>query len=432
MAKVLQAAGNTMAGLRGHTMPPAVDATLGVRSLREDYCKPANRSEIPRNLKAIEDSFQLGNFGQIASNERQDFPRFQYLFQGGELLPPAVFMLAMELGPYETINGRQLLFDPEVLVLRDNIVVAYKPLVQKVRQLVSKEIDELPDLMLRKFAKAWTAWEAAWLRNREVHAVEALQPLAKTILSLEPLLNSANKERLLPWPRVQHQKAVTLKCLEGFVHSFGELAATVLPSMQREMDHDPRLLLLMDHVLSLRGEKPATSVLDGLSAAPDVAFPDHQRTAQANTPVLGGQTLTKDSAAGVSLDAYAFKLLGASVGDAVASGRLKAISGNGQAGRAKLMHTAGLESTAASLEQHQHLLVPGPKDSELVKKAMSHAAELLSAFENLKDMLISLKTTLEHIDPALDKDEAFVQMLVRFEKAFRKAKRLFLEPDNLA
>ena len=58
------------------------------------------------------------------------------------------------------------------------------------------------------------------------------------------------QERLLPWPRVQHQKAqthwgklrlqfqatgatsqaVTLKCLEGFINSFSELAANVLPS----------------------------------------------------------------------------------------------------------------------------------------------------------------------------------------------------------
>ena len=45
---------------------------------------------------------------------------------------------------------------------------------------------------------------------------------------------------------------------------------------------------------------------------------------------------------------------------------------------------------------------------------------------------MSLKSTLEHIDPALDKDDAFVATLQRFERAFRRSRRLFLEPDNLA
>jgi len=432
MAPVLQAAGNTMMGSSGGMRGPPnmASATIGVRSLREDYCKPSSRSDIPRNLKAIEEEMRAGNFGRIASDEREAYPRFSYLFQGGELLPPAVFMQALELTNFEHINGQQLQFDPEILVLRDNLVVTYKPLVAKIRQMQAREVSELPDALLRKFAKAWFAWESAWLRNREVHAVEALQPLAKAILSLEPLLNSAKKERLLPWPRVQHQKAVTLKCLEGFVSSFGELAACVLPSMKREMHHDPRLLLLMDHVLSLQGQKPAESVLDGLSAAPDVTFPEHKTPG----PQTGNQsqTLTKETPGAMSLDMYAFKLLGSSVGDAVASGRLTAITGNGQAGRAKLVQDPGLSTTAASLAEHQHLLVPGAKDGELAHKAVAHAAELLAAFENLKDLLLSLKSTLEHIDPSLDRDEAFVAILQRFERAFRKAKKLFLEPDNLA
>merc|ERR1712151_661276 len=123
----------------------------------------------------------------------------------------------------------------DVLVYRDNLVMAYKPLVAKIRMLHSREIDELPQRMVSNFARAWTAFESSWLRNCEIHAVEALQPLAKAILALEPLLNSAEKERLLPWPRVQHQKVVTHKCLEGFVHALSELASSVLPSLQREL-----------------------------------------------------------------------------------------------------------------------------------------------------------------------------------------------------
>eukprot|EP00933_Yihiella_yeosuensis_P019231 TRINITY_DN1558_c3_g3_i1.p1 TRINITY_DN1558_c3_g3~~TRINITY_DN1558_c3_g3_i1.p1 ORF type:complete len:434 (+),score=97.28 TRINITY_DN1558_c3_g3_i1:102-1403(+) len=431
----LVAAGNQLTGQRSVRSPggPAQNPSLGVRSLREDYCKPQSRSDIPRNLTAIEERLRSGLYGDCAAAEREEYPRFHYLYQGGELLPPAVFVMALELGPCETINGHQLPFDPEVLVLRDNLVMTYKPLVQKVRQLHAREISDLPAAMLQRFAQAWLAWESVWLRNREVHAVEALQPLAKAILSLEPLLNSAEKERLLPWPRVQHQKAITLKCLEGFMHEFGQLSAVVLPSMQREMNHDPRLLLLMDHVLSLRGEKPAGTVLDGLSAAPEVGFPDLQRPGPDASNRSGMQTMPlKDPTKGVSLDAYAFKLLGASVGDAVASGRLHIGSGNGQAGRAKIQNGPGLTATAASLEERTHLMVPGPKDTAVVTKAIHQAAELLAAFENLKDVLLSLKNTLEHIDPSLDKDEAFVQILLRFERAFRRSKRVFLEPDNLA
>jgi len=278
------------------------------------------------------------------------------------------------------------------------------------------------------FARAWTAWESAWLRNREVHAVEALQPLAKAILSLEPLLLSIDKERLLPWPRVKHQKVVTLKCLEGFVHSFSDLSAAVLPSLRRELDPDPRLLLLMDHVLSLRGDNSMKSCLDGLSAAPEVSFPDHQKGPPSPSGAAKAALGTgKDAGAALTLDAYAFKLLGASVGDAAASGKLTAVTGNGQAGRAKLTSSLGNPDKLLGT-----LPTPETKHSVLGEKAAQHAIELLLAFESIKDMLLSLKNTLEHIDPALDMDQTFVEHLTRFERAYKRSRRLFLEPDNLA
>merc|ERR1719440_400796 len=414
----------------GSMAQPYNMATLGIRSLREEYMRPMHRSDIPRNLKLIEERIgaDARTAEPVASAERLDLPRFQYLFKGGELLPPAVFIAALEMGNFEMLNGKQMSFDSDVLILRDNLVAAYKPAVTCCRRLMTKEIENLPPRIVLNFTRAWTAWESAWLRNREIHAVEALQPLAKAILSLEPLLLSHEKERLLPWPRVQHQKVVTLKCLEGFVHSLAELAACVLPSLQRELAHDTRLLLLMDHVLSLNGDSSVKSCLSGLSSTPDVSFPDHQAPSAPPGPAAmrDMQLTASRDGKGMALDSYAFKLLGASVGDAKSAAtqreRMTALS-NGTAAQVGKGATTNLGGGAK---------MPIIKESHLHRKSQVHAAELLTAFESVKDILLSLKSTLEYIDPALDKDEVFVGHLVRFEKSFKRAKRLFLEPDNLA
>lgn len=406
---------------------PYNNATLGIRSLREEYMRPMHRADIPRNLKILEDRVGMASHSAepVASAERLDKPRFQYLFKGGELLPPVVFIAALEMGNTEMLNGKQMPFDTDVMILRDNLVAAYKPAVACCRRLLTKEIDNLPPRVVLNFTRAWTAWESAWLRNREVHAIEALQPLAKAILSLEPLLLSHEKERLLPWPRVQHQKAVTLKCLEGFTHSLAELAACVLPSLQRELAHDTRLLLLMDHVLSLSGETSVNSCIAGLSSTPDVSFPDHQARGQPPSP----RDLASNAAnngKGVALDAYAFKLLGASVGDSHAASKQRAVMQAQAAKAAEVGNNGGAGNLTAT---GKPILA---KESHLHRKSQAHAVELLTAFEGVKDVLLSLKSTLEYIDPALDRDEAFVGHLQRFERAFKRAKRLFLEPDNLA
>lgn len=201
---------------------------LGSRSLREEYLRPAHKVEIPRYMHLIEEEIQKQGLPAPVAVARSDLPRFEHLFSGGELFPSRVFIASLEVGRTEKLNGIDLPYDSSVLILRDKLLAAYKPLVAKIRRLFAREIDMLPPNMLQTFAEAWHVWESAWLENREVHATEALQPLCKAILSLEPLLLSHEKERLLPWPRVQHQKAVTLKCLEGFVHSLSDFSAHVL------------------------------------------------------------------------------------------------------------------------------------------------------------------------------------------------------------
>jgi len=446
--------------------------TLGVKSLRHEYLKLTSRSVLEQNLQLIEEQWRL-TWPEAAPSPalpvERELPRFKHAY-GEALLPLHVFTSALELEKAEILNGQALAFDVQVLMLRDNLVAAYKPLCQKVRMVVAKEIEACPRRVVLSFVSAWFAWESAWLRNREIHAVEALQPLAKAILSLEPLLISVRKERLLPWPRVQHQKVVTLKCLEGFMCSLAELAGSVLPSLQRDVDHDPRLLLLMEHVLKLRGDV-FKSCLDGVSQTPEVTFPDPKfptetsgRNAlpfpsrssgacgragpEAITPTPTSSTSTTSSVEhvhslyaseleNVTVDAYAFKLMGLSSGDAEAWRSLEERA----TGTRSLSHGKSLQRRSASVPPG---VVREPqagrdasvgrfnKESVLSQRAARHAVELLSAFEHVKDMLLSLKTTLEFIDPALDRDRDFVESLQRLERALKRSKCLFLAPDNLA
>merc|ERR1719473_311664 len=324
----------------------------------------------------------------------------------GELFPPLVFVKALELGKTEVLNGMHLPYDGEVLVLRDQLLLAYKALVSSwVRKIMAKETEAIPERLLQSFAQAWMSWEAVWLQNREYHATEALQPLANAILALEPLLLSKEKERLLPWPRVRSQRTATLRCLEGFMRALGDLCAPVLSSLNRENDHDARLLMLMDHVVlsSRKKEEPKEGgqeakeqqvwFLAGISDTPDVAFPD---TSAPNAGVGGA------GGGGITLSAYAFLSIGS----------LNELSGQKTKEKGK----------GGSLTVHQ---------TNALRKAKAHAAEVLGALEAVKDYLLSLKSTLEEIDPALDNNASLVNVLQRFERSFKRGKQTFLEPDNL-
>ena len=56
----------------------------------------------------------------------------------------------------------------------------------------------------------------------------------------------------------------------------------------------------------------------------------------------------------------------------------------------------------------------------------------MRAFEGVKDILLDLQTAdLMLVNPALDKNKNLVEVLGRFESTFKKAKKLYLEPDNL-
>ena len=95
-----------------------------------------------------------------------------------------------------------------------------------------------------------------------------------------------------------------------------------------------------------------------------------------------------------------------------------------------------LQGMAREIEEIEELFQPMTPVEKLALGGKVRSGSLPAASKKLSVAPLfprmSLKTTLEHIDPALDKDEAFVATLQRFERAFRRSRRLFLEPDNLA
>lgn len=270
----------------------AGDAHMSTRALRVEYLQPGHKEAIPDLLSLVESYVKehLPDLSRVPLH-RKEFCRFyRELFAHGELLPPLVFLEALQMGNSEMLNAVDMPFSPSALQARDQFVMAYKPVLPKLRQLISKEITALPEGVLRKLVIGWLNWEELWLRDREEHAVEALQPLAKAILSLTPFLESRKKEQLHPYPRVQAQRQISYRCLIGFIQSLGGLSAQCLSSLKRELSPDPRLFLLMDYILTQAEKNPeGWSCVRGMAETPDIYF------------VEGGSN--------IKLSAYAFRLV---------------------------------------------------------------------------------------------------------------------------
>jgi len=327
-----------------------------IRSSISELAAPSNRDFLMKELAKIESLVDsLPDGPPEPPEERESLPRFRELFDTGELLPYLVFAAALEMKDGEMINGQNLPFDPEITGFRDALVMAFKPVEKAVRQ--QKEISVK---MLLDFCLAWFSWESAWLRNREVHAVQSLQRLCSTILSLEPLVVSKKKEKLLPHPQVIHQRVISYRCLDGFLNSFAELCSVLLSSLKREMDHDARLLILLDYLVRKR-EPDSTygELLLGCAGTPGVLFSD-------------------GSGEKMDVEKYAVRV--------------------------------GRNTMATFYDK---------------------AKGVLCAFDKIVEVLFSLQTTLHEISPHLDKNAKLVSACTQFEKNFKQAKALFLEPASL-
>eukprot|EP00397_Hematodinium_sp_SG-2012_P044975 GEMP01050369.1.p1 GENE.GEMP01050369.1~~GEMP01050369.1.p1 ORF type:complete len:340 (+),score=63.70 GEMP01050369.1:19-1038(+) len=338
-------------------MNQVVDRSV-VRSFITELLTPTCRDALVVILGKVEQhTYDLPAGPPAPPQERVTIPRFKEIFAAGELLPPNVFVLGLEMKEGEIVNGQNLQFDGNILLLRDRMVMAYKPVATAAR-ILDKEI---PARLLLDFCMLWFTWEAAWLRNREVHAVQALQPLCNAILSLEPLVMSKKKEKLLPHPHAIHQKVISYRCLEGFLSSFSVLCAVLLSSLQCVMDHDTRLLVLADYFV--RKNQPENEDLGkfvhGAATTPGVLFP----------------------------------------------------------------HGAGEQ-----MDVEQYILCLGRNSVNLFHEK---SQLVLEAFDDVVEVLFNIQTTLHEMSPHLDQHASLVKKCAYFERIYRQAKKLLLEPSNL-
>ncbi|CAD7961439.1 unnamed protein product [Amoebophrya sp. A25] len=256
----------------------AQQAHASTRALRSEFLQPGHKEGLPDFLRIIEEyaTTRIENCPQPPPH-RKTAVRFAHeLFAHGELLPSGVFIAALQMANSEKLNGVNMDFSQACLLARDDFVLAWKPLLPKLRMLIAKEAQEIPEHLIRTFISTWFTWEGIWLNDKEDHAVEALQPLAKTILSLSPFLESRKKERLHPYPRVLAQRQISYRALIGFIQSLSALSTQCLSSLSREPAPDPRLFLLMDYLLQKSGQAAAdgTFCVEGMSETPDIYFVD--------------------------------------------------------------------------------------------------------------------------------------------------------------
>ncbi|CAD7961350.1 unnamed protein product [Amoebophrya sp. A120] len=251
-------------------------AQMSTRALRAEFLQTGHKESLPDFLRILEEN--LGETNPPAPPHRTEFVRFsQGLFSHGELLPSQVFVAALEMANDEKLNGQGMEFSKTCLLARDDFVLAWKPLLPKIRMFIAKETTSIPGDLARNFIDAWFTWENIWLTEREDHAVEALQPLAKAILSLGPFLESRRKEKLHPHPRVLAQREISYRSLIGFLQSLSVLSTQCLSSLSREPAPDPRLFLLMDYLLAKSNHPPpeGTFCVQGMAETPDIHFVDN-------------------------------------------------------------------------------------------------------------------------------------------------------------
>lgn len=341
------------------------------RAIRSELKSSGSIALLTEVLKAVEDKWteslktaygddkEAAKATFLEQRQRSSSERFLDLFANGELLPPQVFYAMLEQSPTVKVNGSLFSWSQEsnMLQLRDDCVRAYEPVLKQARANLLKP--QLNHDDVHRLVNRWFLWEDAWLTEMENHSVEALQPLCRAILSLEPLIKSKKRASMMPYPARISENLKTVKCVQGFLNMVGGLSAATLSSVEREHNPDATLLVLMDHLLREYDDELAKNFTTfyGLSDDSDATFYDSHL--DKNIPLA-------------SSHGYAFRI--------------------------------------------------SPDEATIERNAM-RAERLFEALEDLKGYLEQTACDLNICSPDLEQNQMLKAKLEQFEKAYKNAKK---------
>ncbi|KAF4669938.1 hypothetical protein FOZ61_002499 [Perkinsus olseni] len=381
------------------------------------------------------DSIPL-RFKALFSENAPDQPR---------LLVPDVLRAAIAMEDSEVINGLVQSRDPQLLLLRNRLLVKYNEVRGPLAAYVSGNTSKIAVKCISEMWQAWVEFEKTWLYEEESHIVASFQPLVDVLLAVEPFLRSRGRERVLPHPRSEKQKVNSVMMLEAICSALPRLTAVLVPAVDRCLIFDPVLLLLAEHVQGrLRGTiTPADQ--DEIRLAHTIAEECCDvAVAPLDRPMSTGSVWSQSGQ-----PAFIAKALCCSPLMSPQDSRLvTSLAGLSQADFTQL-RSAGVDLIGccrkrSALEEYAlkavgHIASRGTqgKRGSLAQSSVgAHRADNLTAgllrrFDQLLDVLLSMKSTLEHIPTDLSTHPRLPAAVVAFNTAYKRAARLYMEPDNL-
>ncbi|KAF4734948.1 hypothetical protein FOZ62_005123, partial [Perkinsus olseni] len=160
------------------------------------------------------------------------------------LLVPDVLRAAIAMDDSEVNNGLVQSRDPQLLLLRNRLLLAYNEVRRPLAAYLSGKATKIAVKCISDLWQAWVEFEKTWLYEEESHIVASFQPLVDVLLAVEPFLRSRGRERVLPHPRSEKQKVNSVTMLEAICSALPRLTAVLVPAVDRCLIFDPVLLLL--------------------------------------------------------------------------------------------------------------------------------------------------------------------------------------------
>ncbi|KAF4703136.1 hypothetical protein FOZ62_004040 [Perkinsus olseni] len=241
---------------------PTLPAGLSCLALRRELGESKHLDSLEESLINLEryviDHVPLET--SPAFTGRDSIPlRFKALFpengpDQSRLLVPDVLRAAIAMEDSEVINGLVQSREPQLLLLRNRLLLAYNEVRRPLAAYLSGNATKIAVKCISEMWQAWVEFEKAWLYEEESHVVASFQPLVDVLLAVDPFLRSRERERVLPAPRTEKQKVNSVVMLEAICSALPRLTAVLVPAVDRCLFFDPVLLLLAEHVQGrLRG-----------------------------------------------------------------------------------------------------------------------------------------------------------------------------------